>query len=123
MDVRGYLGDMPAGRDTRNAAVARVLDHGAFLGGKARALAGEQVDLGVGLKRAALVAADGVVQHVGDTGDIHQLVNQLTIGRARDGTLHAALVQLQKARVQTFFAVDWLDLVSILIRLASIRTK
>ena len=28
---------------------ARILDHSAFLGSKARALAGEQVDLGVGL--------------------------------------------------------------------------
>ena len=40
---------MAAGRDTRDAAVARILDHGALLGGKARALAGEQIHLGVGL--------------------------------------------------------------------------
>ena len=40
---------MAAGRDARDAAVARILDHGAFLGDKARALAGEQIHLGVGL--------------------------------------------------------------------------
>ena len=48
---------MAAGRDARDAAVARVLDHGALLGGKARALAGEQVHLGVGLAVHDVLAA------------------------------------------------------------------
>ena len=40
---------MASGRDARDAAVARILDHGTFLGSKALALAGEQIHLGVGL--------------------------------------------------------------------------
>ena len=40
---------MASGRNARDAAVARILDHGTFLGSKARALAGEQIHLGVGL--------------------------------------------------------------------------
>ena len=40
---------MAAGRNARDAAVARILDHGTFLGSKARALAGKQIHLGVGL--------------------------------------------------------------------------
>ena len=41
--------DVAAGRDARDATIARILDHGALLGGKARTLAGEQIHLGVGL--------------------------------------------------------------------------
>ena len=48
---------MAAGRDTRDAAVARILDHGTFLGSKARALAGEQIHLGVGLAAHDVLAA------------------------------------------------------------------
>ena len=73
-------------------AQRRVLDNQALGGVNAQRLHGTQVDLGIGLKRTALVTADGVVQHVGDAGDLHQLVNELTIGRACDGALHAALV-------------------------------
>ena len=47
---------MAAGRDTRDAAVARILDHGAFLGSKARALASEQVNRGVGLAICDILA-------------------------------------------------------------------
>ena len=48
---------MAAGRNTRDAAVARILDHSAFLGGKARALAGKQIHLGVGLAVHDVLAA------------------------------------------------------------------
>ena len=40
---------MAAGRNARDTAVARILDHSTFLGGKASALAGKQIHLGVGL--------------------------------------------------------------------------
>ena len=40
-----------------DAAVARILDHGTLLGGKARALAGKQIHLGVGLAVHDVLAA------------------------------------------------------------------
>ena len=46
------------------------------------------------------MTADGVVQHIGDTGNLYQLVNELTIRRARDGTLHAKLVQCAHHRLR-----------------------
>ena len=48
---------MAAGRNTRDAAVARILDHGTFLGSKARTLTGEQIHLGVGLAVHDVLAA------------------------------------------------------------------
>ena len=78
----------------------RILDNQALGRLHPQRLHGTQVDLGVGLKRTTLVTADGVVQHIGNTGNLYQLVNELAIGRARDGALHAALVQLTHHRLR-----------------------
>ena len=48
---------MAASRNARDAAVARILDHGTFLGGKTRALAGKQIHLGVRLAVRDVLAA------------------------------------------------------------------
>ena len=58
---------MAAGRDTRDAAVARILDHGALLGGKARALAGKQIHLGIGLAVHDVLAASHSLKLVKET--------------------------------------------------------
>ena len=98
--MRTQRQDAGAGALAGLDAQRRVLDNQALGRLHPQRLHGTQVDLGVGLKRTALVTADGVVQHVSDTGNLHQLVDQLAIGRARDGTLHAALVQLTHHRLR-----------------------
>ena len=98
--MRTQRQDAGAGALTSLDAQRRILDNQALGRLHPQCLHGTQVDLGVGLKRTALVTADGVVQHVGDTGNLHQLVDQLAIGRARDGTLHAALVQCAHHRLR-----------------------
>ena len=70
-----------AGLDTQR----RILDNQALGRLHPQCLHGTQVDLGVGLKRTALVTADGVVQHVGDTGNLHQIkVSDIPAGKLRD---------------------------------------
>ena len=98
--MRTQRQDAGAGALTSLDAQRRILDNQALGRLHPQRLHGTQVDLGVGLKRTALVTANGVVQHVGDTGNLHQLVDQLAIGRARDGTLHATLMQLTHHRLR-----------------------
>ena len=88
---------MAAGRDTRDAAVARILDHGALLGGKARALAGKQIHLGIGLAVRDVLAAGHGLKLVKEADHLKVTLGRNVARRRREAHVIARRQQLVQA--------------------------
>ena len=88
---------MAAGRDTRDAAVARILDHGALLGGKARALAGKQIHLGIRLAVHDVLAASHSLKLVKETERLKVALGRNMARRRREAHVIARRQQLVQA--------------------------